>query len=221
MINCLISWYRGKEQLLQYNRVDVATLLKMLCLLSSWRYVAALLLYWRRREPPSFVLCGTWPQSLMAGKTTLMLLKSPRGFRKLFMDHRSKRSKMSVEDKTGCEHFTTGVWIWGASGLIFLSLALSSSRLSGLRVWHHAGIAAHTAHATPACHNLSAGKLQKLTSKSKVHCQNQTVSRTPNKNHWSPHSCDEEKQLRLQSQHHFLSFSTKRAHSQLLPCCRS
>lgn len=40
-----------------------------------------------------------------------------------------------------------------------------------------------------------AGKLQRLTSKSKVHCQNQTVSRTPNKNHWTPHLCDEEKQL--------------------------
>lgn len=47
------------------------------------------------------------------------------------------------------------------------------------------------------------GKLQGLTSKSKVQRRNQNVSRTPNKNHRSPHSCDEEKQWRLQSQHHF------------------
>lgn len=50
------------------------------------------------------------------------------------------------------------------------------------------------------------GKLQGLTSKSKVHRRNQNVSRTPNKNHWTPHSCDEEKQWRLQSQHNFLLF---------------
>lgn len=51
------------------------------------------------------------------------------------------------------------------------------------------------------------GKLQGLTSKSKEHCRNQNVSRMPYKNHWTPHSCDEEKQGRLQSQHNFLSFS--------------
>lgn len=60
-----------------------------------------------------------------------------------------------------------------------------------------------------------AGKLQGLTSKSKVHCRNQNVSHTPNKNHWTPHSCDEEKQWRLQSQHNFLPFFQKKR-----PTCR-
>lgn len=81
-----------------------------------------------------------------------MFLKSLRGFRKLLVAHMSRRLKKGVEDKTGCEHFSTGVWIWEVQDGYFLSL--SSSRLLGLRVWHHAGIAAHTAHATPTCHNL-------------------------------------------------------------------
>ncbi len=54
------------------------------------------------------------------------------------------------------------------------------------------------------------GKLQGLTSKSKVHSRNQNVSPMPYKNHWTPHSCDEEKQGRLQSQHNFLPFSRKK-----------
>lgn len=54
------------------------------------------------------------------------------------------------------------------------------------------------------------GKLQGLTSKSKVHCRNKNVSRMPYKNHWTPHSCDEEKQGRLQSQHNFLPFPQKK-----------
>lgn len=57
---------------------------------------------------------------------------------------------------------------------------------------------------------LGAGKLQGLTSKSKVQHRNQNVSRTPSKNHRTPHSCDEEKQWRLQNQHHFPPFFSSR-----------
>lgn len=221
MIDCLIFWYRGQEQLLQYDRVDLAMFLKMLRLPSSWRYVAALLLYSGRREPPSLVLCGTWPQSLMAWKTTLMFLKSLRGFRKSFMDHISKSSKKGVEDKMVCEHFTTCVWIWELQEWYFQVSPSVQAGSWGSEFGTMLELQ-HILHMPPRrVITFFAGKLQKLTSKSKVHCQNQTVSRTPNKNYWTPHSCDEEKQLRLQSQHNFLPFSRKRAHLQVLPLCRS
>lgn len=158
----------------------------------------------------------------MAGKITLMFLKSLRGFRKLFMDHIRKRSKKGVEDKTGCEHFTAWVWIWELQDWYFFWVYPSVQAGSWGSEFGTMLELQHIPHMPPRrVTTFFAGKLQKLTSKSKVHCQNQTVSHTPNKNHWTPHSCDEEKQLRLQSQHNFLPFSRKRAHLQVLPLCRS
>lgn len=63
MINCLILWYRGQEQLLQYDRDDLAMALKTLRFLSSWRYVAALLLYSGRWEPPPLFSVGHDPSA--------------------------------------------------------------------------------------------------------------------------------------------------------------
>lgn len=94
------------------------------------------------------------------------------------------------------------------------------SGLSGQRVRYSEENTVNIARTTLTYHNLLLrGKLQGLTSKSKVHCRNQNVSRMPYKNHWTPHSCDEEKQGRLQSQHNFLSFFRKKAHLQVLPFC--
>lgn len=151
----------------------------------------------------------------------LMFFKSLRGFRKLFTDHIGKRSKREVEDKTGCEHFPTCVFGLRSFPMLFPRLSFSCSSLLRLSLAQHGKYGTYCTCHPGVSQPSSAGKLQRLTSKSKVHRQNQTVSCMPNKNHWTPHSCDEEKQLRLQSQHNFLPFHRNRAHSQVLPLCCS
>lgn len=126
----------------------------------------------------------------------------------------------------GCEHNTLCVSMCvcyckyldlGASVIDHFHFNLSHlNGPLGQRVRYNEGNTVNIAHTTLTCHNLFLrGKLQGLTSKSKVHCRNQNVSRMPYKNHWTPHSCDEEKQGRLQSQHNFLPFSRKKK-----PTCR-
>lgn len=157
----------------------------------------------------------------MAGKTTLIFLKTLRGFRKLFMDHISKRSKKGVEDKTGVNtsHGASGFGTFRID--IFKSIPQFKQVLGAQSLAPYWNCSTYCTCHPDVSQPFFVGKLQNSTSKSKVHCQNQTVSHTPNKNHWTPHSCDEEKQLRLQSQHNFLPFSRKRAHLQVLPLCRS
>lgn len=144
----------------------------------------------------------------------LMYFKSLRGFRKLFKDHISKRSKKGLEDKMWCEHCTMCVWIWKLQYWYFCVYPSVQADSWGSEFGTMLELQ-HILHMPPRrVKTFFAGKLQKLTSKSKVHFQNQTVSHTPNKNHWTPHSCDEKKQLRLQSQHNFLFFPEKE------PTCR-
>lgn len=120
----------------------------------------------------------------------------------------------------GCEHNTMCVCLCvcnyvhlGASVIDHFHSNLSHlSSLSGQRVKHSEGNTVNIAHTTLMCHNLAGVDI-------KVHCWNQNVSRIPYKNHWTPHSCDEEKQGRLQSQHNFPPFSRKKAQSALAGFC--
>lgn len=59
--------------------------------------------YNARWEFPMYFI-GHDPRARLQAKTILMFLKTLRGFRKLFMDHITKRSRKGVEDKMGCEH---------------------------------------------------------------------------------------------------------------------
>lgn len=94
----------------------------------------------------SHVLCWTWLESLTASKTTLMCLKPLRGFRKLFIDHITKRSRKGVKDKMGCEH-NRSVIDHFHSNLSHLS------SLSGQRARYSAGNTVYIAHTALTCHN--------------------------------------------------------------------
>lgn len=163
-------------------------------------------------------LCRTWPwDSAVVKKTRFNVCFNTEWIQ-------------GVEDKTGCERATTACVqpLDGGVSVIdhFCSASRTLKRSQETQSEAARGKAQCKSHVPPPlCRKpiffffLAGGKLQGLTSKSKVQHRNQNVSRTPSKNHRTPHSCDEEKQWRLQSQHHFPPFFPPDLH--VLPFCFS
>lgn len=167
--------YTAQEQLLLHDRVHLQSdlqfqVLATECMLSFvqeiYGYFVAVLLQCMLGIP--HVFCWTWLQSLTAGKTTLMCLIPLRGFRKLFMDHKTKKVKKGSGGQDGvwtqydvCVRVSASVCVYckcvdvGASVIDHFHSDLSHlSGLSGQKVRHREVNTVNSAHTTLTCHSL-------------------------------------------------------------------